>query len=36
MVNHNFFNRIDNEEKAYVLGYILADGHAVEFYNVYI
>lgn len=26
MVNHNYFGKIDNENKAYILGFILADG----------
>ena len=25
-VNDNYFNKIDNEEKAYWLGFLLADG----------
>ena len=30
MIDHEFFDSIDTEEKAYILGYILADGHAVD------
>ena len=26
-VNHNFFNKIDTEEKAYILGFLYADGY---------
>lgn len=29
-VNDNFFENIDNEEKAYFLGFMLADGYVVE------
>lgn len=29
-INEDFFNEIDNEEKAYILGFILADGYINE------
>lgn len=33
-VNARFFNRIDSEVKAYLLGYILADGHVSQSNNL--
>lgn len=34
-INHSFFNEIDSEEKAYILGFLMADGNLYRVGNVY-